>query len=750
MSDRKSPEPRLPFTMHRRGFLTAAGATLMATAAGTWGGRTAAAAEPQPRGAAPAGAAPSFPPTQTELQPGSPAGVQALLAYDADADPNAPYMRSHVQRARRIDLPASTQANPRLSPRPQVLVLNPFYDQLQEDMHAIQDTRYGFDRYPYITRFAQYQDYVCGWNGAQNVPNTAYVDAAHRNGALALGIVFQPYFSPAPGADTDFIAKDSKGNYLVGDKLVDLAAYFGYDGYFLNIEGMTITRGQADDLAAMFESMHARAHAKGMPDFYLQVYDALWTDGSGEYENRFDEHNAGWIVPGREVDSMFINYAWPQNFPQQGWTHPEEDYVAPSVALAEQRGLDPFQTLFFGLDIGEENDGVHANAVDYYAEQVIPLNGERPPVASLALFVQTDRTIQRTRAELGSQASDLAALQEAVHIADRRFWSGKAENPAVPATPVHPTVEQVLSPDWVPQYGIANFITERSVVGTLPFTTRFNTGQGDRFFLRGAQAGKRVWYSLSIQDVLPTWQWWTRDLDGKTGAEGLLHVDYDQSVAYDGGSSLRLSGPLSQGGGTEVRLFKTAIDADRPVVVSLLVRDGSPGSTGLLRVGVSYADAPDRTVWLTARGRRADEGGWRRLEFEAAPRHGGLITAVSVGVVAPSDSGAPLGDCSVYVGELRIAAPGAAQRPSVPTGLRVDASAPSAGGSGLTVGLRWRSASEGVWYYDLRTVGASPQWLGRISGDAYVLDAIVPGTRVALVAVAPDGTESEPAVVTVR
>ncbi|MGW1007785.1 endo-beta-N-acetylglucosaminidase [Streptomyces sp. NPDC002520] len=738
--------------MHRRGFLAAAGATLAATAAGTWGGQTAAAAEPQPRGAAPAGTAPSFPPTQTELQPGSPEGVQALLDYDIAADPNAPYMRSQVRRARRIDLPAATQANPRLSPRPQIFSLNTFYWPIQADAPSFRHTRYGFDQYPYITRFAQYQDYVGDWMGLSGrndcTPNAACVDATHRNGALALGTVFQPYFSATPGAVTDFIAKDSKGNYLVGDKLVDLAAYFGYDGYFLNIEGKTFTRGQADDLAAMLESMHARAHAKGMPAFYLQMYDALWRDGKGEYENRFDEHNAGWIVPGREVDSMFINYAWPQNFPEKGWTHPEEDYVAPSVALAEQRGLDPFQTLFFALDIGEENDGVHANAVDYYADQVIPLNGERPPTASLALYSQSDRLVRRTQAELGSKASDLAALQEAVHIADRKFWSGKAENPAVPATPVHPTVEQVLSPTWDPQYGIANFITERSVVGTLPFTTRFNTGQGDRFFLRGAQAAQRVWYSLSIQDVLPTWQWWTRDLDGRTSAAGLLHIDYDHAVAYDGGSSLRLSGPLRQGAGTEARLFKTAIDADRPVVVSLLVRDGSPGSTGLVRVGVSYGGAPDRTVWLTAKSRRADAGGWRRLEFEAAPRRGALITAVSVGVAA--SSGAPRGNYSVYVGELRITRRGAAHHPSAPAGLRVDASAPSDSGSGLTVGLRWRSARDGVWYYDLRTAGASPKWLGRISGDAYVLDAVAPGTRVALVAVAPDGTESEPAVVTVR
>ncbi|MFD6175504.1 MULTISPECIES: endo-beta-N-acetylglucosaminidase [unclassified Isoptericola] len=745
-------DPRLTFTMHRRAFLTTAGATLALTATGSWDRQAAAAADAvtAPGATTAPSAAPTFPPTQTELRLLTPEELQTFLDYDPASDPNAAYMRSQVARARRIDLPAATQANPRLSPRPEVFSLDTFYWPVVADAPSFRQTRYGFDQYPYISRFAQYVDYMGDWLGLSGrldtIPNPARVDVAHRNGALALGTVFQPYFSATPGAVTDFIAKDAEGHFVVGDKLVDLAHHFGYDGYFLNIEGTRLTRAQADDLAAMFDAMHDRARKKGMPDFYLQIYDALLRDGSAKYRNRFTEDNAGWIDPGRVVDSMFINYAWPQKFAEPDWAH-DADYVAPSVALAKSRGLDPFETLFFALDMGEENDGKHANALDYYADQVVPLNGERPPVASLALYSQSDRVVRRTQAQVGAQATDPLVMQEAIHVADRKFWAGRAENPAVLPAPVHPSVEEAVSPDWVPQYGVANFIPERSVIAELPFTTRFNTGQGHRFFLRGASAHQRVWYSMGVQDVLPTWQWWTRDLDGATGVPGLLRVDYDHTVAFDGGSSLRLDGPVGDGAGTEVRLFKTAIDADRPAVMSLIVHDGSVDASGLVRLGVSYDDAPGRTTWLTARSRRAVANGWRRLEFRVAPRRGTLVTAVSVGVVAPS--GVSVDDYRVYIGELRIAAPRTAQTPPPPAGLRIDTSAPSSGGSGLTAGLRWRSTPE-IWYYDLRTITTSPRWLGRVSGDAYVLDDVEPGTRVAVVAVAPDGTESNPAVVTIR
>ncbi|OIV39488.1 hypothetical protein BIV57_01255 [Mangrovactinospora gilvigrisea] len=731
--------PRHPFTVSRRSFLAAAGVSLAATAAPM--SRAAAAADAPSAGPADAASAPVFPPALTVLQPKTTATVQQLLDYDPAADPFARYLRSRVPLAHRADTDRATQADPALDPRTRVINLDFFYGESVAGSPSVRTTRYGFDQHPFISRFQQYTDIRCGWSSTGNLPNPGYVDAAHRNGALAVGTVFQPYFSATSGGDPDFLAQDADGSYRVGDKLVDLAAYFGFDGYFLNIEGMTITDGQAADLAAMLDAMHARARAKNLPAFHLQIYDALWTDGTGEYENRVDEHNIGWIKPGHLADSIFVNYAWPKNIPATSSYHHDADYVTPSVALAREHGLDPFETVYFGLDIQEENDGRHLNALDSFAGEVVPLNGDGEAVASLALFVPSSRIAQRTRAQLGGEATDPAVLRPALDAADRRFWSGAAGNPAVPAVPVDPTPVEAAAVDYVPAYGMADFVPERSVIGDVPFTTRFNTGQGDGFRLAGAAAGTRSWYHIGIQDVLPSWQWWTRDArSGETGAAGLLAADYEAGAAWDGGSCLRIEGTLGGSRATEVRLYRTAVDAGRPLQLSLLVQDVTRGAGARLRCGLSYGDAPGRTEWLSPAGAAVDAGnGWRRVTFRPRPRPGALVTALSVGAFGTGAAA----DYAVRIGELRMLDGALGRPPARPSGFRVDASTAEA------VGLVWDGAASGVWYYDVRTVAAKPRWLGRISGDAVVVEALPSSTRLALVAVGFNGAESAPAILTV-
>ncbi|MFC7620590.1 hypothetical protein [Microlunatus sp. GCM10028923] len=745
MSDQSGEEATglAPFTFHRRAMLAAAGVTASAVAMpGALLPLTAAADQPDDRRGVDQ---PTFPPQLTELQPGNPADLQKFLDYEVANDPNAPYLRCDVPLARRATLPATTQANPRLSPDPQVLSLNPYYRLLdmRSSARELKNDRFGVGQRPYITRFAQYQDILGGWMGAQLIPNPAWVDTAHRNGTLALGILYQPYFSTT---NPDILIKDDQGNFLVGDKMVDLAEHFGFDGYFLNIEGKTISEQKAAELAAMFDGMHRRAEEKGLPNFHLQIYDALWTNGAGRYDNKFTKNNSGWIKPGSRVDSMFINYAWPINFVEAGWQHPGVDYVEPSLTEADRVGLDPFATLYFGLDIQEENDRVHANALDMYANEIIPVNGAGAPRASLALFTQADSMIRRINGYLGQMPSAPTATVEEMYVADRKFWSGASENPAIPVTPVDPDPKKVVRPDWEPRYGMANFIPERTVITEPPFVTRFNTGQGDHFQLAGARADDQVWYNMGIQDILPTWQWWRRDRSGKAQSDSLLMIDYDHDFAYDGPNCLKVSGQLSASSSTEFRLYKTSLDAGRPITVALIARAGTDDALDALRVGLSYLDDPEQTTWIDDRLPIRKLGhGWVRLEFNPRPRQGEVITALSIGVITDSGSA---DDFTVRLGELSVQRRNTSQGPSRPAEVRVAASYPSESGRGLTVGLQWKLDPE-VWYYDLRTSGDAPRWLGRISSAAYVLDGLSPGSDVAVIAVGRDGSESTPATVTV-
>lgn len=687
--------------------------------------------------AVPIASVPPYPPMTPELQPGDPTRMQALLDYDPTTDPMAKYVRSRVPLARRIAPDRATQANPKIDPRARLLnIERQYFDVARPGSTGdLIDNRYGHGIGAQVARNVSYVDYTDGWNGAQNVINAAYIDRAHRNGILALGVIFNPLFVAAGSDQPSILARAADGSFPVGDKLVDLAQWFGYDGYFLNIENsLDLAPAQAADLADFFRRMRSRAEKLGLPAFYLQMYDSRAFTGALDYEAKLDSVNAGWVTEGG-CDSLFINYNWPINFPEAGWSHPGEDYVAESLAEAAKLGIDPFETVFFGMDLQEEMDNKHANCLDAYADQVLPLNGDGDAKASLAFFVTTDG-FARVIGPRGADESPADYLERLAQE-ERKFWSGPSGNPAVPARKATATITEMTAPGYVPQYGAANFLAERSVVGSLPFTTRFNVGTGTGFALAGRATSSTSWYDVGIADVLPTWQFWTRSMDSGEVTDGLLSVDFDTSLAFDGGSSLVVSGTLAPQHPTELRLYKTDLTFGQQAQVAITYNEGTSGAGDKMQLGlVTSHGATTSTAWHRL-GLADDLGhGWKRVVINPGP---GRVSSISLGFTGTETS-----DFKINIGELSIRDAGLDLKPpSAPTAFVVDGTSDE--GGSLSVGFSW-DFDPGVWYYDLRTGnGASSEWVGRICSDCYLagdLPALKSGASVQLVAVSKAGIES--------
>jgi endo-beta-N-acetylglucosaminidase D len=138
-----------------------------------------------------------------------------------------------------------------------------------------------------------------------NLPNPAWTDAAHRNGVKSLGC----WFWPRTDDFEQLVTQAADGSFPVGDKLIEMADYFGFDGYFINQEG-NITADQAARLHEMWRYMRQAAPA----GFHLQWYDSLTTAGKVSYQNEFDAVNAPWIIQDGEryCSSTFLNYWWSQ------------------------------------------------------------------------------------------------------------------------------------------------------------------------------------------------------------------------------------------------------------------------------------------------------------------------------------------------------------------------------------------------------------------------------------------------------
>lgn len=689
------------------GAVAATAAGLRPPAAGPWGARTAWAAE------------------------NPPAGIPFMHGYDApaikawspDTDPYAKYFRSRVPLARRVPTFRPTQANPDLDDRPRLMALANDYMEAENYVLA---HKYGYSFEAYALRFWQYLDMMGSWHGLPvhgdygkeeprfgtvNPPNPAWTDAAHRNGVKSLGC----WFWPRPEDFAEFLERRPDGSFPVADKLVEMATYFGFDGYFINQEAQ-ITPEQAEALHEMLVYLTDIA-----PEgFHIQWYDALTTDGRVRYQNEFNQVNAPWVVAdGRRVcSSIFLNYWW------------SEERLRRSHDHAESLGLDPYEVVFAGTEAGLNNF-----SQPYDPRWIFPEGGE--PRTSWA-FLGTEFP---WRIAPGDDRSTVEA-QRPVYTLERQWWSGPRQDPSRTGRSLPPTGDDKHNPErWD---GVAHTIVEKSVIGSYPFVTRFNAGTGLRFFVEGQLVGQRPWYNIGIQDILPTWQWWLRSADDGSPVTG-LRVDYDYDVAYDGPTSLAVTGSLAAGEVVELRLFKTWLPVTPEVQAGVTFMTGHAGRASHLRLGLTFADQPDQVTWLDVAGGRS--AGWNHARMPLARYAGRTIAAVSLGF----QSDTTVDDYALRVGELRLARRSDADRrpPRPPRNFVVERS--HLVDAAATIFLAWEIEPEGVWYYDIFRVldAGTREWLGRTYDEVYVVPGVErrPGevkTTLELVAVSPAGVASQP------
>lgn len=636
-----------------------------------------------------------------------------ILSWTPASDPYAKFFRSRVPLARRISAFAATQANPALDQRPRLMSLANDY---MENENAVLAHKYGYSFVAYALRFWQYLDMMGSWHGLPvdgeygkddprygviNLPNPAWTDAAHRNGARSLGC----WFWPRPEEFDVLLTQAADGSFPLADKLVEMAAYFGFDGYFINQEA-EITADQATRLREMFVYLRRIAPA----EFQVQWYDSLTVDGKVDYENEFDAVNAPWIGdPAHRVcSSIFLNYWW------------SAEKVQRSNAYAERLGLDPYEVVYSGTEAGQNNFSQPYDPRWVFPEGGTPLTSWATLGAEMVWSIVPG-------------AMDTVDAQRPVYTYERQYYSGPRQDPSDTGRTLPPTGKDNQNPErWD---GVAHYIAERSVVGTYPFVTRFNTGTGKRFFIDGELSAEIGWYNIGIQDVLPTWQWWVRNSDALT-------VDYDYSHAFDGGTSLTVSGSVAAAEPAELRLFKTDLVVKPDVALGLTFQS----SRADVLVGLTFADSPNSVHWLDSGRGLPGVGGWSRRTWDLRQFTGRTIAALSLGLAAH-------GDFTVRIGELRLDR-GESRPPSAPRRFSVDQIAVA--DDAATVFYSWEFEPHGVWYYDIfRTGKAGRQWIGRVFDETYC----VPGlTRPAgeqsltfeLVAVGVDGQRSRPARTAIR
>ena len=669
--------------------------------------------------------------------------VKDIENWSPETDPYAEFMRAEVPLQTRIDPFQQTQAKPYLESEAQVMLMQGDYGN-----SFFNSTMYTDKFGEHVLNFWQYADYFSPWHGAAtaytpqalydpitsdwqargfefgivNIPSSAYTNAAHKNGVMSIAcIYFDPLFRPGQTC-ADLIAKDENGNFPLIDKLVEIAEYMGFDGYFLNQE-----EGNMED----FKPFMAELTKRGM---YTQWYDT---------NSNFNASKAAWLKDdehGQINNSVFVNYDWKYG-------------IENSLTYASQIGVNPFESIFIGLECNQNKfSGGHSSARDIRALY----DSDGNPRASVALFTPSD-WYQRGLDDSIKVENEIPNMQRdeyqwMVAERERMFFSGVKEDPTDTGLQSGYKREDVGVDDASGWVGVADFIAERSVISGTQFYTNFNTGHGMQYFVDGDVSADKAWTNINIQDILPTWQWWIES-EGQKKLEAdfdygdaLTNYDkdkqpmtmpYTQVGAYEGGSSLVVYGSIDKA--NSLHLYKTDLDVNGNSKASVTFQKTSNDAV-TMKLGLIFKDAPETTEKVEISGSET-AGDWQTVELDLSSYAGRSIAAITLEFEGTADN------YQMNVGGLKIS--DSTDKPATPTGFKID----YAYSSGEMI-LKWDLAdyAEVKQYNVYGTLSDGKRvYLGGIYDNIlYVKSVFDEKTDIdlELCAVGPDGTESDPATLT--
>ena len=598
--------------------------------------------------------------------------LQDIRTWSPQTDPYARYLRAEVPLQPRIPHDPSTQAHPELDAKAQVMLMQGDYGNSFFGNFRAND---GFAHN--VLNFWQYADYWSPWHGSAtartpqslydpatsdwrtrnfefgvvDIPNPAYTNAAHRNGVKSIAtIYFDPAFRPGLTFKEAFDKDPTSRGYIIAEKLVEMAKYFGYDGYFLNEE-----EGNLQD--SRFRPFMSYLTSKGL---YTQWY----TNTPGTWSSS----KASLLDHGRIMNSVFLNYNWPGTQDR-------------SVEAAKAEGYDPYQSLFFGVEANQAGfNGKHRSATEL--PSLYESRRNHSPKASVALFTPSDM-YQRGLADAVKPKGadkDVPLFQQdpyqwMVAERERMYFSGVTSNPKdTGAHPGHsrPEVGVADSSSWV---GAADFIPARSVIGGRRFHTDFNTGHGMKWYSAGDVSAAASWTDMDAQSILPSWQWWidtegTRpsvDFDyGPSDRRKDVHgapvsLLYHQVGAWCGGSSLVVHGMMSKT--TTLRLFKTRLAMTADTSMPITFRKSSKDH-GTMKAALVFADDPGRVVTVDVPGSGV-KGGWHTSTLRLGRFAGRTLTTLGLQFAPAPDYQMNVGAISVRDGSGVPAAPSEVQLDTV-------------------------------------------------------------------------------------
>ena len=677
-----------------------------------------------------------------------------VLNWDPETDPYADELVAEVPLQKRIDTYAPTQANPDLTDRAKLYAISSSNYRSTDVNEAPWNAGMAYDEFSYnLFKFWQYTD-MTGAGGRPTadiargsadkeygtiaIPMAAATNAAHRNGVLSIA----EYFLPRnPQYTEEWLRKDENGNFPYADKLIEIMEYYGFDGYFINQEE-AIPAEYVPVLKEIMQYMMDRGA-------YIQWYDSITNAGTISYQNIFNSTNSDFVYDtthgyGRVSHSIFLNYWY------------DADAIKNSAEHAESLGLDPYETVYMGLEGGEWRFGIDLEAFwdimydhDSFAGNLMQEDGQ--PYTSFAIWGSDFYREQYNKADNNRYK---VPYQWEADERERMYFTSPAENVLdyntsdirredLGFTYEDASADKSKLGTQTNFKGISRYVVEKSVIGGTVFATDFNTGHGMNYYQGGEVIRDTEWSNLNLQDILPTWQWWVEggnellDLEWDYGTEYTRvqgAFPYTQIGGYNGGNSLAVYGDLM--GSQKVNLYKTELDITETSTFSLTYNKVS-GENAAERI-VLALQADDETVENVFLPIETTVGGWNTVTVDLSEYAGRTIAAIGMMFS---------GDAEGYqfnLGRLAVT-DGTDYTPAAPENVKLELALAATGE--YQIGWDLASYDEVKNYHVYAVYGdGSVRFVGGAYADEYYISKLENADDVVALevrAVAIDGTESE-------
>ena len=502
------------------------------------------------------------------LQPyGTCLQVGELKNWSPDNDPDARYNRSAIPLQERYMGP---NVNPLASRDAKIMPL------AMSNARASEAPSQGGDGdFVYAFNNFQYVDTYNFWGGSSAegpiaIPSPEHIDSAHRNGVMATGTIFIPWGDEAYGSQfvRELTEKDAQGNFPCADKLIEIAQYYGFDGYIFNAESGTRVAGFKEFLIYMQE--------KAPENFRISWYNGRGTLNQGDIQS--------WMQDGEDR----ITDEWWLDMSGAGDVDSTID-----VAYGADRDKWDIHSTWEYIPM---EDG--AKGGDYQAR----LDEDGKLKISLGILAPTSTLTQ-------SKNSD-----DFMNVQDQELWVGPDLDPSSTNRP-----EDEFC-------GFANLVADQTPIIGTDFVTHFNPGNGYKFYENGKVTGKEDgWHNRSLTEVLPTWRW---IVDAEEGASKVApKIDYED--AYWGGASMKISGDLTAGKPNHIKLYSTQLDIQDNSAFELVYKTKKNADVKL-SVGLCFGDTYDEENFEFYPVEVKGNGEWQEASIPLANKAGEKAIAISL------------------------------------------------------------------------------------------------------------------------